>query len=205
MNTKAQLILIALFYLVIRYGFTHQLEGTKSDYVTYYFELLCVISALVVSYRNFLNELKFPKAAFYGMALSLAAGAGVFKLATPLGLEIPFQFNSLEILFFLLIVAPVLEELIFRWLLWKPIETVAKKPFVALIVCALVFSYSHFHPLVFIVFIPNELRDFIYYQTAYTFLLGLGCGYYVYRYASLSAAIAIHFAFNLGFYLASFI
>ena len=202
MNKKYLLIFIALFYLIIRYGFTHQLEGIKNDYITYYFEAICVVAAIIVTGKDFLKELKFHKSAFYGMAISLITGMGIFKLTGVLGLSSPFTFNNIEILLLLLVVAPILEELIFRWLLWHPIESLTKKPVVSLIVCALLFSYSHFHVLWFVFLLPDDLRYFIYYQTAYTLILGLGCGYYVYRYRSLTGAIAVHFAFNLGFYLA---
>lgn len=191
-------ILVSL-YLVIRFGFTKQLDSL-GNYGSYIFEVLCVSVALALFGKNIFSSLKVSKSAFYGMVIALGAGFGIFKTASVLKIAIPFDLKGTETLLFLLVVAPILEESIFRFLVWQPIQYISQRPIVALVATSLIFSYSHLHA---IWFVPPEIHNFIIYQTGYTLLLGLACGFYIYRHSSLASAILIHFAFNLGFYLAS--
>lgn len=191
--------ILVTFYLVIRFGFTRQLDALGS-YGSYIFEVLCVSAAIALFGKNISSSIKIFKSVSYGMVIGLGAGFGIFKLADALSIAIPFNLKGTETILFLLVVAPILEEAIFRFLVWQPVQYISKRPIVALISTSLIFSYSHLHA---IWFVPPEVHNFIIYQAAYTFLLGLACGFYVYRYSSLACAILIHFAFNLGFYLAS--
>lgn len=190
---------IAAAYIVVRFCFTRQLD-TIGPYGSYIFELACVAIAIAVSYRNFLTTLKVNKFSLFGVVAGLVAGFCIFKLALITGIPIPFDLSGTETIVLLLIVAPILEEALFRFFLWQPILFLTKRPPVVWILTSALFSYSHLHA---IWFVPNEIHNFIIYQTAYTLLLGLACGYFVYRYSSLTGAILVHFSFNFGFYLAS--
>ena len=186
-------------YLVIRFGFTQQLDalGTYSSYV---FEVFCVSVALALFGKEIFTALTIRKQVSYGMVLGAAGGFGVYKFAASMGILIPFDLSGRETILFLLVVAPILEEAIFRFLVWQPIELLSRRRAITLVTTSAIFAYSHLHA---IWFVPPEIHNFILYQTAYTFLLGLACGYYVYHHSSLACAMLIHFCFNLGFFLAS--
>lgn len=202
MNDKARLYLLtflALIYLTIRFVFTQHLDALGA-YGSYIFEVICVVVASLLLGRRTLTSLNFTKTVTIGAIISVVLGFGTFKAAGILNIQIPFDLKGTETLLFLLVVAPILEEAIFRFFLWQPVQFLTCRPSLALIATSLLFSYSHFHAYWFV---PSEIHSFIIYQTAYTFLLGLACGHYVYRYSSLTSAMLIHFGFNLGFYCGS--
>lgn len=140
------------------------------------------------------------RALAFGGAISLVAGGAIYRFAEAKGIAIPFDLSSREAVVFLILVAPVLEEAIFRYFLWKPIELLTNRT-IALLITTLLFSYSHFHAYWFY---PSEIHPFIFYQSAYTLGVGLAAGYFVWRYNAIWGAILVHFAFNIGFYLAHF-
>lgn len=196
---KFTLASVALGYLILRFGLTNQFDEI-GPYTNYIFEVFCVVLSAVIIGRQGVEFLKINKNVNWGIPISLVAGYGVFKLAVWFGILIPFEFKGIEILLTLLLIAPILEEALFRFLIWQPLKVFISKPWAVLVITSIIFSYSHLHS---IWFAPEDFYKFIIYQTIYTFLLGLACGYYVQRYASVSSAILIHFSFNLGFYLAS--
>ncbi len=195
------LITLALIYLVVRFGFTQTLDSLGT-YASYIFEVECVVIALILQRKNILEWLAFKGNFTRNLPLALASGFAIFKLAQIFGIVIPFDLRSREIIFFLLAVAPILEELLFRFLLWKPIQILTRRPVMALLGTSLLFSYSHLHA---IWFVPEEFHRFVVFQTVYTLFLAFVCGHSVYKHRSLSGAMALHFAFNLGFFLASFV
>ena len=204
MNDKLRTILwviLAAAYLAIRLIFTVELDGL-GQYTPYIFEIGCVIAAACLYGPGVAQLFSFQKSWLKEMIFPLAAGALVHRLAIYLGIGIPFDLSGTMVLVFLLIVAPILEELIFRFLLWQPLLRASKMPVIALAVTSVLFSYAHFHPFWFL---GENVHQFIYYQTAYTLLLGFGCGYFVFRQGSLLGAMLAHFAFNLGFYLALYL
>lgn len=196
---QISLSILALVYLVIRFGFTQKLDAMGA-YASYIFEVCDVIVAVLLVGRTFLGFFTFKKTFAVAAIASLVAGLVVYKGAGWLSIQVPFDLSGTETILFLLVVGPILEELIFRFFLWQPIEWITKKSVVALIATSLIFSYSHFHAYWFV---PEQIHPFIIYQTIYTFPLALACGYSIYKTKSLTGSIAIHFAFNLGFYLGS--
>lgn len=193
-------IALAFIYILVRFVFTRQLD-TLGEFASYYFEVICIVIAILICGKKIISFFNLKRTASYAMVLSLITGFGIFKLASFLQIIMPLDLKNLITVVFLLLIAPVLEELIFRFLLWQPIQILIKKPYLTLALTSLIFSYSHLHA---IWFVPTEYHQFIILQTTYTLFLGLTCGFYIYRYSSLSSAIFIHFAFNLGFFAASF-
>jgi len=189
-------LLLVIFYLVTRFGFSSQLDSF-GQYASYIFEVVLVLIAIIISGRELLTFIKIPRVAILILPGSLLCGFFIFKLSGISNIQIPFELNGTETLLFLLVVAPILEELIFRFFIWQPVEKIMSKAG-ALIATSIVFSYSHLHA---IWFVAKEIHPFILYQTAYTLILGASCGYFMYKYKSITGAILIHFAFNLGFYL----
>ncbi len=192
-------IAILLAYLVIRFVFTQFLDSF-GPYASYILETILVLVAISLSGRLFISRMRLNNKSALLALLFLPLGFLIFKTAAVLQIPIPFDLKGAETLVFLLVVAPILEEAIFRFFIWKPIEQI--NPKLALVCTSLLFSYSHFHAFWFV---PAQIHNFIYYQTIYTFLLALACGFSVLKYNSLVGAMLIHFMFNFGFYLASII
>jgi membrane protease YdiL (CAAX protease family) len=200
-KTSAPVILIwtilAAIYLIIRFGMTRWLDSF-GIYTTYLIELMLVFISLVFASKDKKNLFKIHKFTLLIWPVFLAAGFFVFFLSKKLNIIIPLAIEANETVFFLLLVAPVLEELIFRFFLWQPLQKTCKNPIWALILTSIIFSYAHYHS---VWFVPEEYFKFIYFQSAYTLLLGFACGYFMYKQGSIFSAIIVHFGFNFGFYL----
>jgi membrane protease YdiL (CAAX protease family) len=196
---QAVIVGLAIVYLVVRFGFTTQLDAL-GEYASYLFEVCCVALAIGLSPRSLGDIFCFRRSILLGGTVSLIAGFGILKAATSLGFLIPFDLTGMETILLLLLFSPILEEFIFRFFLWQPVESLTQKPVLAWIGTSVVFSYSHLHTMWFV---PADIHPFIIFQTIYTLFLGFFCGYFVYKYKTLLGAILVHFFFNLGFYLAS--
>lgn len=194
-------VALAFLYLVIRFGFTVQLDSL-GEYASYFLEVVAVLVAIGLAGKSFFEMLSLRRSLVFGAMSTLIAGFAVYKLASVLGILIPFDLRGTETLVLLLLFSPILEEFIFRFLLWQPIDSLLKRPVLTWVVTSFIFSYSHLHS---IWFVPAEIHPFIIFQTIYTLILGFTCGYYVFRQKSLLGAILTHFFFNLGFYIASLI
>ena len=83
------------------------------------------------------------------------------------------------VLLFAVILAPVLEEFVFRWLLYKKLAAFGAKTYI--LFSALVFSLYHANP----------------YQIFYAFALGLVMAGLTYYTGGIRASIALHLAVNL--------
>lgn len=187
---------ISLFYLAVRFFFAGSLDAI-GPYTSYAFELILIGIACFLTRRQIAVYFTASQRAIITSLLALPAGYLIYEAASPLGLFIPFQLESIETVFFLLIVAPFIEEFLFRYVLWRPLETLVH-PLAAYILTSVLFAFSHFHAFWFV---GEDFRGFIYYQTAYTLLLAIACGYSMFKKHSLLGAILIHFFFNLGFYI----
>ena len=187
-------IVLALVYLLGRFVFG-QWMNEQNAYGSYIFELLILAVYFFLLKKRVLGEFKFKKEYFLMALVAVGLGYGIYEYALSQSILIPFELGGVETLVFLLLVAPVLEELLFHGLLWKPFSRWPKFAFAS---TAILFSYAHYHS---IWFYPEVVHPFIEYQTLYTLGLGLICGIPVYRTGSVAGAMLIHFGFNLGFYL----
>ena len=187
---------LALAYLVVRFTLTRFLDSFGA-YAGYALELTDVLVAAALAGRAFLAAWRWPRRSSVMAIPAFLAGGLVFALARVLGFPVPFDLRGRETLFLLLVVAPILEELIFRFFLWRPIAWLARSEGVAWALTSLLFAYSHLHA---IWFVPPMWWPFVVYQTAYTLLLGEACGYWVRREGSVLGAVVTHGAFNAGFY-----
>ena len=135
-------------------------------------------------------------------ALSLSTGFLIFTLARATrswsGIEVPFDFQSTELLVLILLLGPLLEELLFRHALWEAFARYDHR--LAWAGTTLLFAYGHFHAWFGI---PPEFRSFVVYQTVYVFGLGAVCGAARKKTGTLTAPLLIHFGFNLGFTIAA--
>jgi len=186
-------------YILVRFVFDAYWR-TITPYAAYGFEAGFVL-AVGIYFGSRIQYFKFQKdQLLYDFLFPLLGGLAIYKLGTYSGISIPFDLSSYETLFILLLLAPVLEELIFRMALWEPLKELCKSPSQLLISTSLLFSIGHFMALWNV---PEQYRIFVLYQTLYVILLGLGAGWRRMQTNSVSAAIYVHFSFNLGFFLAS--
>ncbi|MNT17949.1 CAAX amino terminal protease self- immunity [compost metagenome] len=172
------------------------------EFASYAFELAFVV-VMGFFLRDQLNlKVDFSKKVWITLFLTLIAGYVVFKAAIYGGILIPFEFDYLLTVFLLLVVAPILEELLFRFVFMNANSKVIKNKFIVVLLSALVFSLAHFNALRYV---PEIVRGFVIYQGLYTLVLGsvTAMVYYVMTERRILAAIGVHFLFNLGFFLAS--
>jgi membrane protease YdiL (CAAX protease family) len=191
-------IALVCIYIVVRFLFTKWLDSI-GNYASYIFEVVDVTLAAFLAGRSLFDRFNVNKLVAIGMSGSLLGGFAIFKFAGLAGIAIPFDLTGAETIVFLLIVAPILEESLFRFFIWEPLSWLFR-PVYAWVFTSLIFSYSHLHA---IWFVPKEIQLFVIYQTVYTLGLGLASGFFVFRFRSILGAMAIHFSFNLGFYFAS--
>ncbi|MFA6236499.1 MAG: CPBP family intramembrane glutamic endopeptidase [Bacteriovorax sp.] len=173
-----------------------------SPYYSYLLELLFIFIVHYVFKDNIRLWKNFDKSD-WGMSLvALLAGLLVCKLTPSLGLIIPFDFSSIETLLFLLIVAPVLEEFLFRMALWETLKTFWDNGWFLIAATSSLFSLGHFSAYWFV---PDEFKNFVLYQSVYVIFLAILLGRQRLKTNSLNVPVMMHFGFNLGFYLGNVI
>lgn len=196
-NKKIPAILLLTFYLVLRVAFEN-LWRSISWYYSYLFEIIFVL----IAYFNYRGEFTFKKVLDQKDALSaflaFISGVLIFKASGLMGISIPFDFTSFETVFFLLIVAPVLEELIFRMALWESLRRLVENKWAIISGSTLLFSLGH---LMAFWFVPDEFKNFVLYQSVYVILLSQALGWLRFKTNSITTPMLVHFAFNFGFFL----
>lgn len=201
MLSSSRIAFISLFlFFILEFALDH-FWREYTPYLKYGAEFI-FICGLTFFYplKKFLHFPKGQTLSFHLFA-ALISGFLTYKGIVFIKVPIPFPFNSIEIIFWLLIVAPVLEELIFRWGLWEPLtQLLPKNKLIPVLVSGLLFSAAHFmvYP-----HLPEQIKTFVLIQAFYTLILGIAIGLQRLRYQSLSLPILTHFAFNLGFYSGS--
>jgi len=197
-------IFIIFFYLTIRIGL-NPLWETISPLYSYLFEVCFVVSCFLV-YRKKKKHKIFNVELDKNFLLQLLpwpfVGFIVYRLALKSTILIPFEFNSVQILLLLLIVAPVLEEFIFRYALWEAVSDLVKSDELKVWISSLLFSIGH---LISMFMISPDFRPFVLYQSFYVIILGFGVSQMRIKTGSITGSILIHFLFNLGFYLGSLV
>ena len=120
-----------------------------------------------VLFVAFIYTLYKPKIKFqsekllkYGVVF-LILGASSFLGAKTFNILVPFDFNRPRDIFSLLIIAPILEEFLFRFAYWEPFNRLFKSKTLTLIINSLLFSLSHF---VAYFYVPESFHDFVFYQ-----------------------------------------
>jgi membrane protease YdiL (CAAX protease family) len=201
MSSKAKLKFLAVFLTVIYFLFEHVFTASiesLGSYALYGIELLwvAVIFFTLKGFNFFPSKMNFR----WLIAVLVAGlmGAWVQLFAAQSSIVIPFDFSSQETLLLLLLVGPLLEEIVFRYGLFRLLDELIPKKWIVILVSALFFSFAHFQA---IVFMPPEMHVFIYYQAFYTLILGLMCGFVRGSYGMVPA-ILTHILFNFGFWLA---
>ncbi|MFP5386062.1 MAG: type II CAAX prenyl endopeptidase Rce1 family protein [Bacteriovoracia bacterium] len=194
--------MISFFVLVIIYfAFSwglpwHELPSTIS--FSYVFDLLFALGVSFIFRLPWKFKWNITRQSFKAMGEVVALAMSCVLAIWYMEIETPFRLvTGLE--FHLLIFAPVFEELVFRQTFQRFLIKQVGGKYVTSMLVAAVFAFSH---LVGLKVLPVEYVPFIGFQVFYTFILGLICGQGLLRFHSVFAPMALHFLFNLTFYLA---
>jgi len=189
-------IIVTILYFSFSWGLPWDLIPSTISF-SYVFDLLFTLVVGFIYHLPWKFKFKVTKE-FYKML-----GEVVLLACVTIGclwyfdIEHPFRLvQNLE--WQLIILAPILEELVFRQTLQRVfINGVGGKAYTTVIV-AVIFAASH---LVALRVLPVEYVPFIGFQFFYTFILGLYAGSSLLRFHSVFVPVLIHFIFNLLFYL----
>jgi membrane protease YdiL (CAAX protease family) len=142
------------------------------------------------------------KAFIYRLIPWPIVGFIIYRLALKSTILIPFDFTNTINVFLLLILAPILEEFIFRFSLWEATDNLIKNKEIQIWISSLLFSIGH---LIAFYMLPPDYRPFVLYQSVYVIILGIACSKMRQESNGLIGSILIHFLFNFGFYLGGLI
>ena len=167
----------------------------------YLWDLSFALSPFLFSNRFSRKKIKldgFRDLLEYGRMLVLGLLAFIIvKFTGWMEYKMPFAFVSkLELK--VLVLAPILEELVFRKAFFWPLIKKNWDKRVILVLTSTLFSLSHLGAYFIL---PEAYKGFILLQVGYTFLLGIVIGHSFLRHQSILWCILHHFIFNLVFYL----
>ncbi len=136
-----------------------------------------------------------------GIIVRLIATAIISSLCVTIAklssLSAPFKYVD-NLFIQILILAPIIEEIVFRYALFVPFQKVFKGKRNLYLFNGVLFSASHASALFIL---PEEFFGFIYFQIGYTFILGWLCAKARDESKSMIEPILLHFIFNLIFYI----
>ncbi|MAX67573.1 MAG: CPBP family intramembrane metalloprotease [Bacteriovoracaceae bacterium] len=192
-------LLTPVIYFGVSWFFPWEIIQFKSSIsVSYIFDILfSVIILLILKRRDFLGKVKLPVLAVKVFLTILVALLCVWMIKS-LKLVAPFQYIEYLALQ-LLVLAPLIEELVFRGAFVEVCEKLRLNNKLILVSNSLLFSLSHLPALWTL---PAEFHHFIGFQVFYTFFLGWVCTKSRLVTKGLVEPILIHFIFNFVFYLA---
>lgn len=195
-NPYALAALVALYFGVAWFFPWERFQVDSTISVSYVWDALF---ALVI---GLLYKLPLSSGTFSGVfprivAIIALAGASLFFLQLA-AYPAPFRYLERPILQ-LLVLAPLLEEFVFRYaFLGASLNSLGSKN-KALLLGAVLFSLSHV-PAIW--HLPNEFRPFVAVQLIYTFAMGWVIGKSRVRTGGVLEPVLLHLVFNLCFYLA---
>lgn len=167
--------------------------------VSYVFDVFFALTILnLTSKSNFLGKI-IPKNFIIRIVLVL----GVALLCITIlhlseMLKSPFKFLENQFIQ-MLILAPIIEELVFRGAIYELFKVAKVKIWVNNLINSILFALSHAYALTVL---PDEFHPFIFFQLKYTFVLGHLCAKSRERTYGILEPILLHFIFNLVFYVA---
>lgn len=169
-----------------------------TPFYSYGFELLIILVAYFKYFRPSLLNLTTSKQTLSLTGVSFLFGLMAHKIASSSGIFIPFDFQDYTSIIILIIIAPIIEEFLFRFALWEPLDDLFKDDLTVAFISSFLFSLAHF---LAVSFADGDTKIFVAYQTLYTLCLGIFCSWARVYANSLLLPLIIHFAFNLGFYV----
>jgi membrane protease YdiL (CAAX protease family) len=165
--------------------------------ISYIFDIIFVTVILaILKKRNLVGRLDIK-----GFSVRLLATLSIAILCVGLTKIIPLNapFKYIEFLFIqILILAPIIEELVFRAAIFEICENAKLNKQVTVLFNAILFSISHIPALWFL---PVEFHSFIGFQLFYTLILGWVCAKSRLKTGGVVEPMLLHFVFNLVFYI----
>jgi membrane protease YdiL (CAAX protease family) len=147
--------------------------------------------------KYFIGKIDYKKLV---LQLALTIVFAVLCIGISVGLKLNSPFRFLDLIFLkLLIMAPLLEELVFRGVFVEVGERAKLNPKVSLLFNPILFSISHAPALWYV---GAEFHGFIGFQLLYTLGLGYLCTQARLKTKGVLAPVILHLAFNLVFYVA---
>lgn len=170
------------------------IQWDSSISVTYIFDLIFALSVYLIHKPKM--SLRLTKGILPRLfAISVLAFVTIL-ISLQLNLLSPFRYVD-NLFIQILILAPIVEELVFRFALFEPFKLIIPNKNILFIFNGLLFSLSHGKALSVL---PQDFHAFIYFQIGYTFLLGWICSKAKFKSGSILEPIVLHFVFNLIFY-----
>lgn len=188
-----------IIYFSISWGFPwDKVQWDSTISISYLFDIIFV----TISCIFFKNFFEFKKIDFKGgisRIIAVLILAIVSLLITSLsGIKSPFGYIE-HLVLQILILAPIIEELVFRQAIFIAFSNYFKNKNILLLSNSIFFSLSHL-PALFI--LPEEFKSFIFIQLVYTFFLGWICTKARLKNGNIAESVILHFLFNLVFYFA---
>ena len=166
---------------------------------TSYLVDICAVVGFIILFKKRPN-FRISYSVEHIMALMLG-GVTIFFIFLMPQINIPFDFKSYETIIFLCLVAPILEELVFRFMIIEGLNTKIKNIYLLTTLSALIFSLVHLQAYT----VVNPIyKSFVIYQATYTFLLGLWWAFAYLKSRNLYHVMAMHMLFNFGFWLTAY-
>jgi membrane protease YdiL (CAAX protease family) len=189
--------LLVIFYLFFRFTFLEKADEI-SIFLSPILELIFAFLVFLFIRDKIILIGSTDRRLWLSALFALIAGWLIFSIGALADLLPPMDFKTFEVLVMLLILAPIVEESVFRLALWGLIEQTLQNKKATLVLTTFLFSFSHFFV---IFFLPSDFYPFIIFQTIYTFALGGWAGYYMYKGHGFIFPLLVHFLFNFGFFL----
>ena len=200
MKELAVLFFALVFYFSLSWYYPwEELISGMSISPSYIFDCLFVSIILYWKRSSFLGTiLRNYKGEVIRMIATSLLAIICISISNFLEFSAPFKYVD-HLLVQMIILAPIIEELVFRGAFWKLLEALQIQRAPMAILSTLFFSFSHLSGLLLL---PKEFASFIIFQMIYTLGLGLICAKSRWQTNGLMAPILQHFIFNLCFYLA---
>jgi membrane protease YdiL (CAAX protease family) len=194
-------LVIIIIYILVRFVFVRDLESVVPN-GSYFFEIALVIIGLIRFRKHIKIDFDFSRPMVFQLLLTYGLGFGTYKLGQFLGVSAPFDVSTKTAIFMLVLFGPILEELLFRFTLFHHISKIIKTDYVANLIISILFSFSHFYAYMFIE--NTSIKQFILFQTAYTFVISFWWTLVYIETKRIYHPIFLHILFNSGFFLAMY-
>jgi membrane protease YdiL (CAAX protease family) len=196
MKSKLLYLGLLFLYLIPSYLFDFVFDFWQEGLVPYYFEFIYIAICIFIFKNQF--KIKNQGKQTRHFLRYFIGGIVTILYCKIFATELPFDLGSRTIFFIIVFLAPILEELIFRFALWNAIEKITGCSKVAHTLTTILFSLAHFKA---ILIITPRYMTFVTFQALYTLILGHTLGMRYRKNRNVLEVIILHILFNLGFFL----
>lgn len=192
---KLNFIYIIIYFLVAWLYPWSEIQVNSTISISYLWDLVFVIFSSIL--LKVTPKFSLNKTILIRLPIVALLGTICIYISNYLELAAPFKYIE-NIFLQILILAPIIEEFIFRYSIFELINKNQLPEKFQLLIGSLLFSLSHAHA---IWFLPTEFHSFIYLQLCYTFVLGWIVTKARMNSGGILEPVILHFVFNLLFYI----